>query len=102
MRSVSRPARAIATSGSPVTTLAYQSEVNPDASACLACSTTLSTVEPPPVRPIRMRRSPSCYTVVQHRRTDPGDAMTQIAAVNPNIGVHLAGRRGTDLVHSDA
>ena len=41
---VSRPAMAMATSGSPVTALAYHIEVKPSASACLACRTTLSTV----------------------------------------------------------
>src|SRR6476659_9137462 len=46
---------AIATRGSPVTTLAYHSDVNPSASACLACRTTLSAVAPPPVSPMRIR-----------------------------------------------
>src|SRR6476646_10850957 len=55
MVDVSRPAMAIATSGSPVTTLAYHSDVNPSASACLACRMTLSAVAPPPVKPIRIR-----------------------------------------------
>src|SRR5579859_7595992 len=53
-----RPAMAMATSGSPVTTLAYQSEWNPSASARSAWATTLSTDAPPPVNPILTVRSP--------------------------------------------
>ena len=51
---VARPAMAIATSGSPPTALAYQRLVNPSASARWACSTILSTLEAPPVSPMRM------------------------------------------------
>ena len=54
---VARPARAIATSGSPNTALAYQRLVNPSASASMACWTMRSAVAPPPVRPMRMQRT---------------------------------------------
>src|SRR5947209_7611131 len=54
MFDVARPASAIATSGSPWTTLAYQSEWKPSASACCACSTIFSGVAAPPVSPMRM------------------------------------------------
>ena len=54
MRSVARPAIAIATSGSPVTPLAYQSDENPSASACTAWSTRASIVDAQLVKPIRI------------------------------------------------
>src|SRR4051812_16167681 len=72
---VSRPAMAMATSGSPVTTLAYQSEVKPSASACWAWRTTLSTVALPPVRPMRTC-SPSEDAVRLYNSEDaPGASM---------------------------
>src|SRR4051794_2429072 len=61
---------AMPTSGSPVTTLAYQSEVNPSASARSACATTLSTVDPPPVSPMRTLPLP-CSTRLPYDRTMP-------------------------------
>src|SRR5688572_29475514 len=49
---VSRPARAMGTSGSPPTALAYQRLSKPSCSARLACSIMASVVAAPPVRPI--------------------------------------------------
>ena len=65
IREVARPATAIGASGSPATTLAYQRALKPSASACFACSTSLSTVRAPPVSPIRMR---PCSLLLRTRR----------------------------------
>src|SRR5438270_612673 len=60
-----------ATRGSPVTTLAYQSDVKPSASARSAWATTLSTVLAPPVNPIRTVAS----LRLPYERTMPYDRM---------------------------
>src|SRR5512143_430697 len=54
MVDVARPARAMATSGSPPTALAYQRLEKPSASAFRACSIMRSGERPPPDSPILM------------------------------------------------
>lgn len=65
---VARPARAIATSGSPATVLAYHRDVKPSASAAWACSTILSVDDAPPVSPIRIAALQSFCTSTDMRQ----------------------------------
>ena len=58
------------TSGSPPTTLAYQSEENPSASARFACSIILSGVDAPPVSPMRTVSSVPKERVEEHYFSD--------------------------------
>src|SRR3954452_5498678 len=86
MRSVSRPTMARGASGSPRTTLAYQSDVKPSASDRLACSISLSTLDAPPVSPIRM---PFLLT----RTLLPAyDYVILVHMSKAMIGIELAGR----------
>src|SRR4029453_12738152 len=89
MLDVSRPARAMATSGGPCPMLAYHREWKPSASARRACSTILSAVAAPPVSPIRMRAPPLGGLGVEPE----GAGVGEVTAVAGALEVPLAPER---------
>src|SRR6476646_114944 len=88
--------------GSPVTTLAYQSEVKPSASARSAWATTLSTVVPPPVNPMRIDLLPCRMPYARatlYKRTAGGTIVSLTATkLTPTVGAEITGLSGRELV----